>query len=303
LTTPAPIVAAAGWYADPWHRFQWRWWDGAGWTSFVATGQWSGTDSHYGPAPAAWPRTGQWDWPVTTAPADSKPELPKYPLRAGWLALAGIAGGTALSLVVGLLTWWITRSPATTDVIGQAGLWAGLIAAMVAVSRRYGTGRIARDFLLRAKWIDAPLGVLWAIVARFAAGFALIFVLQISHRFAGVNGEELRNARHNVAEMVVLFLIAVVGAPIIEEMFFRGFLLNTFRSRFNNTASVVLQGLCFGFVHVSPFRGFGNVAVFVSLTVFGIVQGAILLKYRRLGPGIASHVFTNLVATIVNFVS
>lgn len=44
-TIRATSVAGPGWHADPWRRYEWRYWDGANWTGFVAVAGRSFVDS------------------------------------------------------------------------------------------------------------------------------------------------------------------------------------------------------------------------------------------------------------------
>jgi membrane protease YdiL (CAAX protease family) len=86
----------------------------------------------------------------------------------------------------------------------------------------------------------------------------------------------------------------VVGAPLIEEIFFRGMLLRSLAT----PVAWVAQAAVFGAAHLSPAYGLGNVGVLVAIGVLGVILGATATRYRRLGPDIATHAWFNLVATL-----
>jgi membrane protease YdiL (CAAX protease family) len=95
---------------------------------------------------------------------------------------------------------------------------------------------------------------------------------------------------------VVVGFSTMIGAPIVEELFFRG-LLQQALARFRMGA-VILQGLIFGVVHVTPGEGLGNVGIVGGLSAFGIVLGVAVRRTGRLGTAIVGHALFNAMAVI-----
>jgi hypothetical protein len=97
-------------------------------------------------------------------------------------------------------------------------------------------------------------------------------------------------------------LAAGLSAGFVEEIFFRGFIMNQLKwSGFGPAAQVIISALCFGFAHV----GWGllaakpqvNVAVgaMVTTTFLGVLYGLVYLSSRRsLLPVIVGHAFMDI---------
>ena len=93
-------------------------------------------------------------------------------------------------------------------------------------------------------------------------------------------------------------VFAVVGAPLIEELFFRGLLLRAFASRVPVVLAVVAQGLLFCLAHLTPTLGLANISVLAGTAAFGMLAGATAVWLRRLGANVVGHALFNLVAVV-----
>ena len=277
------LAAPPGWYPDPVEqqsrRHQHRYWDGASWTATVADADRVGTDPMPPPAP------------------DTRIALPG---RAGWVAL----GGFGIAQVLALLGWWLGVRVAPDHLVvrmllSQAGLWTGLLGACVFASRRWGTGDLRADYAITMRGTDAGRGLLLAVGARFAAGGVLAVLFVLAPRLAGSNNAVFEAVRQDRTALLALAVLAVFGAPLVEEAFFRGLLQRSLRCRLNAPLAVGLQAVAFGSAHVTLTLGWGNVGVILTLTVTGAVLGAAAEHYRRLGPAIWAHGFFNLIPVVV----
>ncbi|MCC6353004.1 MAG: CPBP family intramembrane metalloprotease [Verrucomicrobiae bacterium] len=86
-------------------------------------------------------------------------------------------------------------------------------------------------------------------------------------------------------------VMAVIVAPVSEEMFFRGLLHGWFKSFMPTRLSVAITSLLFGAVH-------WHAPAFLPLTVLGLSLALIYEATRSLWPAIALHAIFNL-ATLV----
>jgi membrane protease YdiL (CAAX protease family) len=102
---------------------------------------------------------------------------------------------------------------------------------------------------------------------------------------------------------VITFLVAaVVAAPIVEELVFRGLVLAGLLSRMAWPLAVVVQGVVFGAAHVDPARGAGNVGLVMILSAVGIVLGGGAYLLKRIVPTMIAHAILNaVVLTVVLF--
>jgi membrane protease YdiL (CAAX protease family) len=92
----------------------------------------------------------------------------------------------------------------------------------------------------------------------------------------------------------------VIGAPFVEELFFRGLLMSGFVDRFGPALGIILQAVVFGLVHLGPTDARGNLGVFFLIAPVGAVLGVLRYCYKRLGTGMVTHaVYNAIIITIV----
>jgi membrane protease YdiL (CAAX protease family) len=182
-------------------------------------------------------------------------------------------------------------------LLSQAGLWTGMLATCWFVSHRYGSGDVGQDYRLVVWRKDLGWGVLLSIVARVATIVVLVPLYLLDDRL--VEGpRQLPTLDHNTANVAAIIVIAVIGAPIIEELFFRGLVQRALETVLPVAAAIGIQALLFGAIHAMPGAGDANVGLVVAITASGAVFGFAAWKWRRLGPGIVAHAFFNLLPTI-----
>ena len=166
-------------------------------------------------------------------------------------------------------------------------------------SARWGTGDLGVDIGLAPRFADLGWGpVIWlgAVGAQIAVG-AIVVALGVP--LVG-NTEGIDEIRADRTYVVSLVITAVVAAPIVEEMVFRGVVMRGLRSRLPVVAVVVVQGLLFGLAHVDPVRGIGNMGLVLVLSSVGVAFGVAVSLLGRIGPSIVAHaIFNGAVLLIV----
>lgn len=194
------------------------------------------------------------------------------------------------------------QTPAVV-VVGLVGLWLGLIGAAVVVSRTWGRGRLAGDFGLRlVPWPDIPLGIAVGLVSQFLLIplFYLPLHLVVPHldRTLAQPAKDLTLHAHG-AGLAVLGLFVALGAPVVEELFFRGLVLRSLDRRLSSLGprlapvlAILLSAAVFGLAH-----GEGLV-IGAGLALFGVVLAVMAERLGRLGAGIVAHMTFNA-ATVV----
>ena len=145
MQSPPSVGPPAGWYRDPGGRHQYRYWNGSGWTPGVADGPYGGQD--LSAPPLSWgsgspgPPAAPW---LAVQEADTRAQLPP---RAAGIAFGGIAAAVVLSFLGALVAALVLpHSRFLSLVLGQSGLWTGLVGAAWLASRKFGTGNVSRDF-------------------------------------------------------------------------------------------------------------------------------------------------------------
>ncbi len=272
-----PGLAPAGWYPDPARRWRLRWWDGAEWTEGVSDGSRVAHEALTGPDP------------------DGRARLP---VRAIWWAVGGIVIGELIGGVLALLASFLTNDRYVFELVfGQLGLWLGFAGAIVIVSRRYGSGHPFTDLGVRMKRSDPAWALLYSVGLRIAAAIAVLpLVLGFRHYFDHLPPSNLLEGHNgDLGAEITISLIAAIGAPFIEEMLFRGVIMGSLR-RLGPWWAIVIQGLVFGAVHLTPAGGRSNYLTFVAIGLTGMGLGYLATRFRRLGPGMWTHFYFNLLA-------
>ena len=175
--------------------------------------------------------------------------------------------------------------------VGQAGLWAGLgLTAVVAATFR-GNG-LRRDFGWSMRASDVPVGLAFGVFAQIVvvwliyAPFQQFFDFDVSEA-----ARQITDRAATGGDIALVMLGVVVGAPIFEELFFRGLTLRAFERKWGAVAGVLASSAVFGAVHLQPLQ-------FPALMAFGIITALLARRYKRLGPAIWAHVGFNLIAVI-----
>jgi len=102
-------------------------------------------------------------------------------------------------------------------------------------------------------------------------------------------------AAHGSVSIAILLLFIAVGAPVVEELFFRGLLLRSLLQRTRPFVAIPISAVIFGLAHFEALQ-------FAGLSIFGLALGVLVWRTRRLGPSIGAHVAFNAaaVATLVH---
>lgn len=248
---------------------------------------------------------------------DAVPEPP--PWGMGEVAVAALAT-LVISAVLGSLVLGLAGAEDGDDAslvviaLVQTTLWVGMVGAVAVVLRRRGAS--LRDLGLRARWIDVPVGVVAGVLGQ------LVLVPLVSWPWTtllGKSADELKEPACQLADkaddplgVVLLFLITVIGAPIVEELFFRGFVQRAAVAAFTRgvpdddpvaartavrvgtTLGLVLTAVLFGLTHFQVLQA-------PALVAFGLLLGVLAHRSGRLGSSIVTHMAFNA-TTVVTLV-
>lgn len=87
------------------------------------------------------------------------------------------------------------------------------------------------------------------------------------------------------------FVAIVIAAPILEELIFRGIILNGLLRKYSPAKSIIISSILFGIVHLNPWQ-------FIGALIIGLFSGWIYYKTRKLTLAIMIHFVNNLIAFI-----
>lgn len=244
-------------------------------------------------------------------PAPTRPDAPAPPPAwgLGEVAIAAVATLVLQQVVAALILAAagveVPEGDTAADVASlaviallQTSLWFGMLGSVVVVLRRRRISDPVRALGLRVRALDVPTG------AAIGVACQLLLVPLVSWPWTtllGREGDELREPACRLADkadnplgIVLLFLITVVGAPIVEELFFRGFAQRAAVARLGRPIGVVVISVVFGLTHFQLLQ-------LPALIAFGVVLGVLADRTGRLGPSIAAHMAFNA-TTVVTLV-
>ncbi len=286
----APLAAGtfpANWYPDPWGVAPWRWWDGRQWSPAI-----------YGPYGEAWPIGFQ-------TPA---PFVPKGPgIKGGGIAAIGAGIGFVASTAVVIA--FVVSSHGQFNVgdpwyllWSQLALWACFIGAVLFASKRNGTGSLSTDFGLSWPTLkDVGLGVAGGVVGRIVPLCVLIVIVLAGSGFGTPNSASptiLGITPSGTFAWITIFILTVIGAPFVEELFFRGLVQGAFSRRVGSIAAIFVTAVIFCFAHVFS----EGLAAPVQLFPMAVVLGYLRYKTGRLAAGMVAHAAFNASLFLLLFV-
>ncbi len=201
------------------------------------------------------------------------------------------------------------------DLANLAGVWTGFFGAVVLASliwhRRRGEApgrlserwrRVRADYgIAISPWPDIPLGLVVGVASQYLLvpvfeAPLLPFVPHLYQRLGGP-AHQLTSTTQGVS-LAVLGLFLCVGAPFVEECFFRGLLLRALvgrlgvlGERLGPAVAILLSALVFGLAHFEPLQ-------FLGLAGFGALLALLARRTGRLGAGMVAHLSFNAVTVI-----
>ena len=188
--------------------------------------------------------------------------------------------------------------------------YGGLLTVMVVASRRIGLRSLAADFGLRFRPVDLAIGLGIGIVSRI---FTLLLTLLVVST-AGTGPSRGNFVLSTDPLWIILngVVIAVVVAPVIEELFFRGLILRAVRNRVLRSRnrdqpadaktqkravilSIAVSSVAFMGLHMYQAIGEPTLAVILggSTLFVGVLNAIVALRTGRLGAAIVGHMVFN----------
>lgn len=266
---PAWGSPAPGWYDDPWRVAELRYWSGADWTPEVAR--------------------------------RVRPPRPPHPTMPISVALGTLAV-TSVALIVSrflLDALSVFDLPIAVYVVigGVLGYGPIVLWCWWAAERWAHTSlRAAAGFYFR--WSDTGWGpIVW--LCCFGTQIAIGTIIVVFDVPFTSNTESLDSGPVDRGYVIAVLVLAVVAAPIVEEIAFRGFVLRGLLGRFPAVPAIAIQAVLFGSAHFDPTRGAGNIGLIMILSGVGAVLGGAAYLFRRLGASVLAHGILNAIALTV----
>jgi membrane protease YdiL (CAAX protease family) len=171
-----------------------------------------------------------------------------------------------------------------------------IVLAVVYVSRLKGQRSLASDFGFRIRLVDAKALVVGATLEVLLT-LALVPILHLDPKVK--NQALLRDLdKHRDVGTIVLFVVgAVIFAPLVEELLFRGVLFRGLLRKMEPATAVLVSAVIFALVH---YIGDPNTLPFLpALAGLGAVLALVALRTGDLSMSIFIHAGFNLTTTIL----
>ncbi len=210
--------------------------------------------------------------------------------------LAEVGGGLLAALLLLATGYTADNIPLWLDYVAEVPLWIFLIGVPVVATRLKGDGPVA-DLGLRMRWVDVPIGIVVGVLGQqVLVGLVYWPIFKVIGHSVDVGqvAQNLTDKAHGVGGEVLIFALVALGAPIAEEIFFRGLTQRALLKKeglahWNPWFAIVATAAFFAASHFEPVQ-------FPALFVFGLVLGLLAWRSGRLGPSIWAHLSFNAVA-------
>jgi uncharacterized protein len=261
-----------GWYKNPYGRLPFRWWDGSNWSPYARGDE------------------VQWD-PIDLQESTVRPE--GLPTMGAAISGFGIAVGLSLA-VLAVLRFYGRPGGLTIElVLVEASLWVPLVGTCWLVSWRRGERSLAADYGLQWRPLDIGLGLAGSVAARSTASIVLLPLVILHPHIQVPAVSDLRQFTHGAMGWFVLALVTCIGAPVVEELFFRGLIQTRLVGRYGPIIGIGATSVLFGAAHLIGWAGSISLVYALEIAGAGVALGTMRHLTGRLGTSIMTHSFFN----------
>ena len=219
-----------------------------------------------------------------------------------------------LIILVFLIVWWVALIIAATVVflaiylvgiseglaISVSGLLAYIILIPITLLFIHVDGSLdrIRDMLKFGSTKRVLILLLGIPIVVTIIDFVLTIVYGIA--WIGIFGEPSTNTdlgtnwESSTVDIALLFLSVAIVTPIVEELMFRGYILDAINRKHGDWTAIIWSSILFGLIHIDPF-------VVGQAFMGGIIYGWIRVRTGSLLPSIAGHMMWNMLALMLSY--
>jgi len=219
-----------------------------------------------------------------------------------WFVFAMIVAGIVTVIAITIGGDDLTDNPVYALFFGTAAFQVMQATYPWLVSRRKGLG-MKEDWRFVSSlpndiFIGLGLAVLCVIGSQIAT-FGAAALVGLEDTNDASNTGILDDNRGSIWIVGVIFLV-VVGAPLAEELLFRGLILRVLQKSLGGVFAVVISSILFAIPHWQADASWQETIVLLSaLATVGLVLGTGAVVTNRLGPAIIAHFVFNAIGTVV----
>ena len=223
----------------------------------------------------------------------------------GWSAVVGVVA--LVSQFVFIIVWAIVAMliggvAAGTESIKDANavLGAGIFSYPFVVGAMYLIIRSRRglSFAPYVGWQGWRALRVGTLIRWIAALFGTMFFSGVLMVVSGAEKSELMGELIQTSNPILVISMMVFGAPLIEELFFRGFMFRGLQnSQLGGVGAVVITTLVWALIHGGQY----NFAEVSCLVVLGTLLGHARLKTGSICLPIILHAINNLIGVVAAY--
>lgn len=219
------------------------------------------------------------------------------PARSGSLAFAATWLCASVASSIPVVVFSEPGETLSIPIIGASLLlgWIAFLVGVTLTSRYVGSGDVRSDLGIAARTLDA-VGVPIGIVAQVVL-IPLVYLPLRQIWPATFDAEALSETAEDLVDradgflLPLLILLVVIGAPIVEEIVYRGLLQRSLLGSFPAPIVIVGVAAVFALIHFRPVE-------YPGLFAAGVVFGVCAWRTGRVGMAVAAHVGFNLTGIV-----
>ena len=211
-------------------------------------------------------------------------------------AIISLVGAMGISLIVGLALMSQNIDPENSWglIIAFSAPWIALAGWPIVATRLKGNGP-KLDLGLIAPRTQLRLGFVAGLASLAIASLIAVVVTRFTGPLSSAAGDIGLNQTGIV--LVLFVLLAMFGAPIVEEIAFRGMLYGALaKAHVNEHLVVLITALVFALFHFEPKR-------FFILFAIGLILGEVRRRTGSTSAAIVAHIVNNAPAALFILVS
>ena len=178
--------------------------------------------------------------------------------------------------------------------LGEAFVYAVLILVFFTIYKLV----FAKDKAEAKLSLNPKYSIKCLVAGVGVSGVSLLWIMlaeQLPALKDSLNAMNMGNENIGGGSFLGAVVVAVIGAPLIEEIVFRGIVFRSLRRVSPAWVAILASSVLFGLYHMNPVQ-------IVYATLMGLVAGIIYEKSNNLLFPILVHVANNLVAAIQGFI-
>ena len=137
---------------------------------------------------------------------------------------------------------------------------------------------------------DIAGGFAAAMFCQTVAAFILVIIMMLFFKAENIQDVSVSMNKSLAANVIMYFYVCILG-PVLEEIVFRGIVLESMRE-YNERFAIVFSALIFGLMH-------GNFPQAINAAAVGLVLGALYVRSDSLFPSSVIHILMNSIMSLL----